>query len=126
MSTRSTYPPIPITVYEFIPLSRQSLQPRHASLVELDDMLVQNTYLHAPPLALLHYDPAKIKDKLSRHVKAVIEVPPDIGETISGETWIVSYKTFEAVNKYRRASDIREKVCLTYNSYFTELLTCDT
>jgi hypothetical protein len=125
MSTRSTYPPIPITVYEFIPLSRQSLQPRRASLVELDDMPLQNTYLDAPPLALLHYDPAEVKDKLSRHVKAVIEVPPDIGETISGETWIVSYKTFEAVNKYRRASGIREKVCLTYDSYFAELLTGD-
>lgn len=119
MSTGSAHPPLAITVHEYIPPSCESLQPRHASLVKVDDIHLQNNCSDSPPLVLLRYDPAEVKDKLLRHVKAVIEIPPDISEAISGETWIVSYKTFEAVNKYRRASDTCEKVCTTFGSYFT-------
>jgi hypothetical protein len=119
------YPRIPVIVYEYVPRDRQLLQHKYVPSVGTDNVPKKYIASYAAPLALSYQDGSEIRKELTKHIKAVIKMPRDIGESTKGDVSMLSFRIYEAVNKYRLTTRQYEKVCLTRDAHYTMPLTVD-
>lgn len=103
MSSGPCYQPIVLTVHEFVPSNPEFLS---LSYVEKDCVgeLQKFTPSYAPPLGLHGIGINDLRNKCLSHIESIIEKGRDLGELISGDTSIISWKVLEAITCYHKLS----------------------
>jgi hypothetical protein len=105
MSSGPYYPGICLTAHEFQPIN-----PKFLALDYIEpstrgtDQHQKYTPSYAPPIGLYGISQDKLRQVCLKHIKAIIEQERHDGEYTQGDISEVSWKTFEAVNRYRKAS----------------------
>jgi hypothetical protein len=103
MSSGAAYPVMALTVYEFVPSNREFLKLSYVRSSSRRDLQVFECS-YAPPLGLYGADVDHLKHICLDHIKSIISQERDPGEFTRGDTSIISWKVFEAVNRYRKSS----------------------
>lgn len=105
MSSGPDYPKINLIVTEFRPLNVEFLAFNVVGPGEGTDGECQRfTPSYAPPFGLHDTSPEDLKSMCLNHIKSIIKQERDVGEANHGDISIISWKVFEAVNRYRRSS----------------------
>jgi hypothetical protein len=104
MSSGAGYPVMMLTVYEFVPSNPEFLKLSYVrSSSRKDSQMFARSY--APPLGLYGAEVDHLRYICLDHIKSIISQDRDPGEFIWGDTSIISWKVFEAVNRYRKSSE---------------------
>src|SRR5450432_1460977 len=99
LSSGPTYPKIYLTAHEFSTSNAEDLA---LDYVGTDEKCHKFTRSYAPPWALYKVDRKTLKEVCFKHVKGIINLERDIGEATMGDTSMLSWEVFEALNRYRR------------------------
>lgn len=62
------------------------------------------TRSYAPPIGLHEVSPEELRAKCLDHIRCIINQKRHVGEASHGDVSMITLKTFEAVNNYRRSS----------------------
>jgi hypothetical protein len=103
MSSGPDYPKMHLIVTEFVPSNREFLSLTYVEKAAAgDDHKFAHSY--APPLGV--YDTVKqnLEKNCLSHMKSIITQSRSLGELLHGDTSVISWKAFEAVNRYRKHS----------------------
>jgi hypothetical protein len=118
ISSGPSYPKIHLWVNEFRPLNEEALA---LNVVAPKDDGDENSYKfvpsYAPPLGLDAKSVKSLRDLCLEHIKAIIEKARNIGEADQGDVSIVSWKIFEAVNRYRRSIGANGNVSYSISAF---------
>jgi hypothetical protein len=114
ISSGPDYPPIRLTVCEFVPKNREFLFLKYVETTnDTGKKCYKFTESFAPPLGLDRDDLVDLREKCKSHVSSIIDRERDIGEATRGDTSMLSWEVFEAINRYRRSShteQVRDRV----------------
>lgn len=103
MSSGPNYPNICLKVTEFRPLNQETLALNLVAPKEDgEEKCFKFIPSYAPPLGLDDIGTKDLRCLCKKHIKFIIERERDIGEADQGDISIISWKVFEAVNRYRR------------------------
>lgn len=108
MSSGPAYPAMVLTVYEFVPSNPVILMLSYVENGSSNDCK-KFSRSYAPPVGLFGPELSHLKHICLKHIKSVISQERDPGECTLGDTSIMSWKVFEAVNRYRKSSMKPEK-----------------
>ena len=104
MLSGPTYPKMRLTATEFRPLNQKILALKLvASKADTDGQCLKFIPSYAPPFGLYCVRAEELRHICLEHIKAIIEKERDVGEADQGDISIISWKAFEAVNRYRRS-----------------------
>lgn len=103
MSSGPDYPKMQLTVTEFVPSNREFLSLKYVGKAAAgDDHEFAPSY--APPLGVYDTEKQDLEKNCLSHVKSIIMQRRSPGEFLLGDTSLISWKAFEAVNEYRKHS----------------------
>jgi hypothetical protein len=103
MSSGPTYKPIKVLVYEFVPSKQDFLRLSYVKNSSRNDS-PEFAPSYAPPLGLYNPSVKTLREKCLIHIDSIISEERNPGEFSCGDTSIISWRAFEAVNLYRRTS----------------------
>jgi hypothetical protein len=114
MSSGPEYPTFTLMAREFLP-SDSALNSGFLALPYVAKKHTREshhtfTHSYAPPLALYDPDSNDLREKCSVHLKSIVERERDVGEATRGDTSMLSWKVFEAINHYRKSYKPNEQV----------------
>jgi hypothetical protein len=119
MSSGPTYPKMRLTATEFRPLNQEILALNLvASKEDTDGQCFKFIPSYAPPFGLDRVSAKELRKICLEHIKAIIEKERDVGEADQGDISIISWKAFEAVNRYRRSIGHNGNVSCLLSIYF--------
>jgi hypothetical protein len=105
MSSGPDYPVIRLTATEFLSLNHEFLAINYViPNKDTDGQCQKFTRSYAPPIGLFGIRPEDLRSKCSDHIRSIISQERDVGEAKYGDISMISWKAFEAVNRYRRSS----------------------
>lgn len=103
MSSGPDYPKMQLIVTEFVPSNREFLSLTFVEKAATgDDHEFAHSY--APPLGVCDTVKQNLEKICLSHMKSIITQSRSLGEIIHGDTSVISWKAFEAVNRYRKHS----------------------
>lgn len=105
MMSGPCYRTIELSVTEFLPLDKDFLAFNIVAPAQSTNGPCQRFIpSYAPPFGLCDPRLDDLKKVCSDHIKAIIKKERSFGEAKHGDVSIISFKAFEAVNRYRRFS----------------------
>jgi hypothetical protein len=114
ISSGPDYPPIRLTVHEFLPKNLEFLYLKYVGTTNgAGEKCHKFTESFAPPLGIDGDYLVDLRKKCKSHVNSIIDQERDIGEATRGDTSMLSWEIFEAINRYRRSShneQVRDRV----------------
>lgn len=119
ISSGPNYPKIRLRVNEFRPLNQETLAlDLVAPKEDGDEQCFKFIQSYAPPLGLDATGGNDLRSLCLEHIKFIIERERDIGEADHGDISIISWKVFEAVNRYRRSNrancNVSYSICVRF------------
>jgi hypothetical protein len=119
MSSGPNYPKMRLKVTEFLPLNQDILALNLvASKEDTADQCLKFIPSYAPPFGLHHVSAKELRNICLEHIKAIIERERDIGEVDQGDISIITWKAFEAANRYRISIGRNGNVSYSFPVYF--------
>ena len=112
MSSGPQYPSLRLVVHEFQPKIEEFLVLPYIGN-STGNKGYEFTPSYAPPVGLHGTDFQDVEEKCSSHIDSIIEQERDIEEAASGDTSMLSWKIYQAVNEYRQSCAPNEQVCNT-------------
>jgi hypothetical protein len=105
MSSGPRYPAIHLTAYEFRPLSRESLALEYiVPSMSASNQRQWSTKFYSLPIGLNENNRKDLRGVCVNHIRSIIEQEQHADEVTEGDISIISWRIFEAVNRYRRSS----------------------
>ncbi len=105
MLSGPNYPKIRLRATEFRALTEESIA---LDLVapdgDTEDHCFKFIQSYAPPLGLHGISARELRRLCIDHIKSIIDKKRDKGEADQGDISLISWKAFEAVNRYRRSN----------------------
>jgi hypothetical protein len=126
MSSGPDYPSIYLTATEFQPLKLDFLSFKYvAPNKNTDEQPQKFSTSYAPPIGLHGFSSADLQKTCLNHIRSIINRERSVGEADLGDTSTISWKIFEAVNRYRRSSPETANVSRSSTMIYIQVLTVD-
>ena len=119
MSSGPNYAKMRLKATEFRPLNQDILVLNLvASKEDTANQCLKFIPSYAPPFGLYCVSAEELRNICLEHINAIIEKERDVGEADQGDISIISWKAFEAANRYRRSIGRNGNVSCSFSIYF--------
>jgi hypothetical protein len=126
MSSGPDYPVIDLMATEFRPLKPDFLDFEYVISDENTGDGLQTFFKsYAPPIGLKGVDPRHLRKICQDHIKSIINRERSVGEASYGDTSIIAWEIFEALNRYRRSNPENGNVSHLSKTIHGHVLTVD-